>query len=101
LTAPQEPTFAGHDQEPESWACNNPAVRQWFWYKVQGWEITPNHRFAVFGAGDRFGSTEEYVALLDAEADWLCNAREHGSAPRYSGGGTTDGSCRPRPVRFG
>ena len=74
MTAPQEPTFAGHDQEPESWACNNPAVRQWFWYKVQGWEITPNHWFAVFGAGDRFGSTEEYVALLDAEADWLCNA---------------------------
>ena len=49
------------------------------------------------------GSVEETLnALLDAEADRLCNAEryERSDAARTPGPGATRGSCRRGPARF-
>ena len=52
------------------------------------------------------GTVEETLnALLDAEADRLCNAQryERSAAPRVAipAPATTSAACRPRPVRCG
>ena len=50
------------------------------------------------------GTVEETLnALLDAEADRLCNAQryERSAARRIAAPATTSAACRPRPARCG
>ena len=46
------------------------------------------------------GTVEETLnAMLEAEADWLCNAGRYERHGATSARGVTTASCRPRPAR--